>query len=107
MITFTKHSDLPLTYRFNVQENLNATYQVVSTLFTPDILENSAKITLNLEKITNTPSALNHSFFHVIDELDSEKNIVIKISTADNNGNIITHQESSTHIQRPIPKKRW
>ena len=106
MTTFTKHSDQPLIYHFNFQESLDATYQLASILFTPSVLTNSAGITLNLEKTSDTPSVFNHSFFQTFDGFDGENNITITISTAYANGHITTHQELGTHIERPILKNR-
>lgn len=104
MTTFTKTSDQPLTYQFSLQENLDATYQVASISYTPNVEENSAGITLNLEKISDTPAILNHLFTQEMDELNGDININITISTVDANGQVITHQETGTHIERPVPK---
>ncbi|MCC6725789.1 MAG: hypothetical protein IT258_14865 [Saprospiraceae bacterium] len=107
MLTINKTSDQPLTYQINLQEALDATYQVSNVSYTPNVGENSAKITLNLEKISDTSATFNYSFPQVMDELNGNTNMTIKISTVNANGQIITHQETGTHIERPVPKKEW
>lgn len=107
MLTINKTSAQPLTYQISLQENLDATYQVANISYTPNVEENSAKITLNLENISATPAIFNYSFPQIMDELNGDTNIAIAISTVNANGQIITHQETGTHIERPVPKKEW
>jgi len=105
MITITKHLDQPLTYKFDVSEQLETSNKLVNVIFTPDVSGNSAELVLNLRKTSNTPSEFNYTFFQVFNELNNEENITISISLANENGGIITHQESGTHIVRPFRGK--
>jgi hypothetical protein len=107
MTTIIKHSNEPLAFQITFQEDLDATYQLVDMSFIPNKAENSAQITLNLEKISDTPSPFNHSFTQKMNELDGGLDITITVSTSNTNGPIITHQEGGTHIERPIRKNRW
>ena len=91
MVTITKHIDQPLTYKFEVEKQLESTYNLENVVFSTNVSENSAEIILNLVETSNTSSVFNYTFFQVFNELNGEENILISISLADENGQIITH----------------
>lgn len=107
MTKITKHSTQPLAFQIIFEESLDATYQLVDVSFIPNAVGNSAGITLILDKISDVPSSFSHSFIQEMSELDGSSDITITVSTSNNNGPIITHQEGGTHIERPLRKNRW
>ena len=102
MLVITKHTDQPLSYLIELEESLNSSYQLVNVEFIPNVMENSAQIILNLEIDSNTPSVFQHSFIQTFNGFNGDENITILISMKTADGQVVTHQESGTHIRRPL-----
>lgn len=102
MTNITKHLDEPFTLKISVEENLPALYAFKNITFTPNIFENSAKITLNLREASSGSPAFIDTFYQDVDEFSEDLNITILILLHNADGNIIIHTESGTHIERPF-----
>jgi|GEM_PF-3960538 len=102
MTKITRCNSTPLTYSIEIIEQLEATYKSVGVLYQPNTEENRAVITIKLIQTGSEPSTFKYTFEQVLSGLNDKKNINISVYLKNEEGKSITHQESSTFVERPF-----
>jgi len=106
MIQIIKTNDQPLTFKIGIKERLEATYLIDNVVFEPNISANSAEIVLNLVIDSNAPSLFEYSFSQPFVGFEANENIVITIKMKNKDGQDIVHQESATHLDKPLQESK-